>query len=786
MFLSMNWICDFVDLSGLDKLQLIKQFSLSTAEVENEIFFRGGELSGVVVAEIVSCEPHPESKKLHLLKVDIGEEEPVDVVCGAPNARKGVKTAFAKLGAKLGDIEITPRGLAGYTSYGMCCSEKEIGVSDDNSGIMELDPALKNGVDLKDIFAIDDIIFEVDNKSLTNRPDLWGHYGIAREFAALSGRELKPIETVELEAFKDLPPVSVEVKDELCCRYSSIQVENVTKTVSPVDMRIRLYYCGMRSINLLTDLTNYLMLEMGQPMHAFDARKVENIRVQRFDKPFKFKTLDSIERDIDENTLMICNGDTPVAIAGIMGGLDSEIVADTTTLTLESANFDAVSIRKSSVRLSHRTDASARYEKCLDPEMTKTAVGRFLKLLKDIDPEIRVVSSFTDVYKKHYAPVILDFDKKFVDRYTGIEISNERIVKTLTDLGFEVTNTGDEFSVKVPSWRATKDVTIKADIIEEITRIYGYDNFEINTALAPLYPIASETEKTVEDKIKDLLVHDFGLHEVHSYIWAYYDEFKALGIEVENNVRLVNATNPNIETLRNSLIPTQLCQVNYNTQFSPDFGIFEIGRAVKGLKENGLCDEHKNLAVTLFSKTESIEKLYYRLRDMLCVLGLSIKHAELTFAPKKASHKWQHPKNLNAVFCGGREIGEIGLIYPTVSKKLDKKAAIVYAEIDVAEFARTEFNNIKYSEVSRFPEMSVDLNFMSDTFLPVREAIEKLNCALIKKFGVIDTYADANGKSITTRLIFAHPERTLTGDEVKEQTDKLIALLAEKSIFLKQ
>ena len=171
---------------------------------------------------------------------------------------------------------------------------------------------------------------------------------------------------------------------------------------------------------------------------------------------------------------------------------------------------------------------------------------------------------------------------------------------------------------------------------------------------------------------------------------------------------------------------------------------------------------------------------------MLCVLGLSIKHAELTFAPKKASHKWQHPKNLNAVFCGGREIGEIGLIYPTVSKKLDKKAAIVYAEIDVAGFARTEFNNIKYSEVSRFPEMSVDLNFMSDTFLPVREAIEKLNCALIKKFGVIDTYADANGKSITTRLIFAHPERTLTGDEVKEQTDKLIALLAEKSIFLKQ
>ena len=786
MFLSMNWICDFVDLSGLDKLQLIKQFSLSTAEVENEIFFKGSDINGIAAAEIISCEPHPESKKLHLLKVDIGEKEPVDVVCGAPNARVGIKTAFAKIGAKLGDIEITPRDLAGYTSYGMCCSEKEAGISDDHSGIMELDASVKNGTDIKELFAIDDIIFEVDNKSLTNRPDLWGHYGIAREFAALAGRELKPIETVDLEAFKDLPPVSIDVKDELCLRYSSIKVENVTKTVSPVNMRIRLYYCGMRSINLLTDLTNYLMLEMGQPMHAFDARKAENIRVQRFDKPFRFKTLDNVERDIDENTLMICNGDTPVAIAGIMGGLDSEIVDDTTTLTLESANFDAVSIRKSSVRLAHRTDASARYEKCLDPEMTKTAVGRFLKLLKDTDPGIKVVSSFTDVYKKHYAPVVLDFDKKFVDRYTGIEISSERIVKTLTDLGFEVTNTGDDFSVKVPSWRATKDVTIKADIIEEITRIYGYDNFEVNTAFAPLYPVAPETEKTVEDKIKDLLVHDFRLHEVHSYIWAYYDEYKALGIDVENNVKLVNATNPNIETLRRSMIPTQLCQINYNTQFSPDFGIFEIGRVVNGLKENGLCDEHKNLAITLFSKTDGIEKLYYRLREILCALGGSVKHAQMTFVPKTASHNYQHPKNLNAVFCGGREIGEIGVVYPTISAKIDKKAAIVFAEIDVNEFAAADFNNLKYEEISKFPEMSIDLNFMSDTFMPIREALTELNCGLIKKVSVIDTYTDENGKSITTRLIFSHPERTLTGEEVKEKTDALIAILAKRNIFLKQ
>ena len=381
MFLSMNWISDFVDLSGLDKLELIHQFSLSTAEVENDIFFKGSELSGVVVAEIVSVENHPDSKKLHLLKVDAGDGQLTDVVCGAPNVRVGMKTAFAKVGAKIGDITIAPRKLAGFTSCGMCCSEAEIGISDDNSGIMDITDVAANGTDLKALYEIDDIVFEVDNKSLTNRPDLWGHYGIAREFAALAGRPLKPLDTEELSVYDSLQKVDLKIEDPLCYRYSCLQVENIRRSVSPVNMRIRLYYCGMRAINFLADLTNYLMLEMGQPMHAFDSRKVEKIRIKRFDKPFEFQTLDGVKRHVDENTLMICNDNTPVAIAGIMGGLDSEIVEDTTTLTLESATFDAASIRKSTVRLAHRTDASMRYEKSLDPEMTDVAIARFLNLL---------------------------------------------------------------------------------------------------------------------------------------------------------------------------------------------------------------------------------------------------------------------------------------------------------------------------------------------------------------------------------------------------------------------
>lgn len=788
MFLSMNWISDFVDLSGLDKLKLINQFSLSTAEVENDIYFKGSDLSGVVVAEIKSVENHPDSKKLHLLKVDAGESELTDVVCGAPNVRVGMKTAFAKVGAKIGEIEIAPRKLAGYLSNGMCCSEKEIGISDDNSGIMEITDDIPNGTDLKSVYAIDDIIFEVDNKSLTNRPDLWGHYGIAREFAALSGRPLKNIGGVDLSKYDSLPKVDMKIEDSLCQRYSCLQVENIKRTVSPVDMRIRLYYCGMRAINFLADLTNYLMLEMGQPMHAFDSRKVEKIRIKRFDTPFTFQTLDGVERNIDENTLMICNDNTPVAIAGIMGGLDSEIVDDTTTLTLESATFNAASVRKSTVRLAHRTDASMRYEKCLDPEMTVTAIARFVELLQKYDDGASVVSALTDDYAYHYDNVELKFDKAFVDKYTGIDISNDTIVKTLKSLGFGVELENDSFTVDVPSWRATKDVTMKADIIEEITRIYGYDNFDVHTAVAPLYPVRPSIEKTVEDKIKDLLVKRFSLHELHSYVWSYYDELKAIGLDADGVIKLDGATNPNIETIRRSIIPTQLCQVKSNTSFALRFGIFEIGRVVTGLDENNNCIEKKKLAITLFSKIAPVSVLFYKLRDILEIMSDDIKHKPLTFEAKQAEYPYQHPVNLNRVFCDGVEIGEIGIVYPTVQKKIDKKASIVYAEIDVEAFANIENASIQYIEPSRFPEMEIDLSFISKTFAPISIAIEEAKSPLVKNVYVTDIYEDENdgSKSITTRIVFAHPERTLTKEEVTEVTDKIIAALKEKGIELKQ
>ncbi|MBQ9471762.1 MAG: phenylalanine--tRNA ligase subunit beta [Ruminococcus sp.] len=786
MFLSMNWIKEFVDLSGLDDIELINRFSLSTAEVENDIQFKGSDISGIVVAEIKSVEPHPESKKLHLLKVDAGEPELTDVVCGAPNVRVGMKTAFAKVGAKIGDIEIAPRPLAGYMSYGMCCSEKEIGISDDNSGIMDITDDVKNGTDLKDIYAIDDIIFEVDNKSLTNRPDLWSHYGIAREFAAIAQRPLKALDFDDLSAYDGLPKVDMKIEDPLCYRYSCLQFENISRSVSPVDMRIRLFYCGMRAINFLADMTNYLMLEMGQPMHAFDSRKVENIRVKRFDKEFEFETLDGVERHIDSDTLMICNGDTPVAIAGIMGGLDSEIVDDTHTLTLESATFDAASIRKSTVRLSHRTDASMRYEKSLDPELTVAAIARFVFLLKKYDSGIEVVSALTDDYAYKYPQVTLSFDKAFVDKYTGIEIDNDTIVGTLERLGFGVTYSEDNFTVDVPSWRATKDVTIKADIIEEITRIYGYDNFEIHTADAPLFPTRPEPVKQDEDSVKDILVKHFNLHELHSYVWNYADELKALGIANVGEIKLEGATNPNIETIRKTMIPTQLCQVRSNLGWADEFGIFEVGRVVSGMTDDNLCIENKLLGITLYKKGMDVRSLYFRMKTIIETLADEIKHKKVSYKRAETSFDWEHPVNLNSVIIDGEVIGRIGLIHPSVMKKLDKRASVVFAELDMDKLAAVENASISYEEPSKFPGIEIDLSFLTSRFAPIKEAIERAACELIRSVEVIDIYEAGDASSIAVRLTFADSSRTLTREEVTAVTDGIVADLGQNGVNLKK
>ncbi|MBO5230386.1 MAG: phenylalanine--tRNA ligase subunit beta [Clostridia bacterium] len=786
MFVSINWIKDYVDLDGLDIKKLIESFTLATAEVE-DIIEKGADVQNVVVGEILSVENHPNSNKLHLLKVDAGEKV-CNIVCGAPNVAVGQKVALALAGGRVCGGEIKVATVAGYESEGMCCSEKELGISDDHSGIMELDPSLKNGTNIKDIFPIDDIIFEVDNKSLTNRPDLWGHYGIARELAALSGRELKPLEMGDLSYDGD-EKVDVKIgREDLVYRYSCIKMDNITKNKSPLDMRIRLYYCGMRGINLLADVTNYIMLEIGQPTHAFAGNSIDKIVVTTPDEKIKFTTLDGVERDIDEETLMICNGNTPVGIAGIMGGLESEIVEDTGSVVLESANFDGVSIRKSSSRLGHRTDASARYEKMLDPELTMDAVGRFVKLVKDIDSGARVASKITDEYVRKYPEITLSFDKKYVDRYTGIDISDEQINKTLTALGFAVDYDNGEYTVKVPSWRATKDVTIKADIIEEITRIYGYDNFEITTTNSPLKPVPNDYARLEDAEAKDILVKKYGFHEVHSYVWCDGRKFKKLGIEVEDNVKVLNIENSDNGVLRNSMLPTLLTIAQENKDFAEKYSIFEIGRVVDGTDENGLCNERKHLGAVIYDKSGNEKAAYLKAVEIInCLIG-EIKQKKAGYNKIAPVSAWQHPKNTAEILIDGKRVGILCAMHPANRAKLDKTAAAVCFEIDMDIFSSIDANSISFREPSTQQSTYYDLSLVlaeNTKYSDLAACWEALNLAELETAKVIDTYEKDGIKSVTVRLIFAAMDRTLEMEEVQGWIDTILSNLGKIGVTLR-
>ncbi len=786
MFVSINWIKEYVDLEGLDIKKLINSFTLATAEVE-DIIVKGEDLRDVVVGEILSIENHPNSKKLHLLKVD-GGDRIYDVVCGAPNVRENMKIAFVKAGGRVPAGEITKATVAGYESEGMCCSAFELGLSDDKSGLMEIDVDAPNGTNLKDIYPIDDIIFEVDNKSLTNRPDLWGHYGIAREFAALTDRELKPLPLSDL-AYDGDEKIKVTVgREDLVYRYSCVKMDNITKNVSPFAMQIRLYYCGMRGINLLADLTNYIMLEMGQPTHAFDANKIDEIVVDTPKADCKFTTLDNTERDITTDTLLIQNGSTPVAIAGIMGGLDSEIVGDTNAVVLECANFDGVSVRKSSSRLGLRTDASARYEKMLDPEMTVTAAKRFAYLLQSIDEGARVASQLTDEYVRKYPEISISFDKAYVDKYTGIDISEERILKTLTALGFDVTKDGEEFKVKVPSFRATKDVTIKADIIEEITRIYGYDNFSIITTKSPLKPVKSSPVRAQSNEMKDILVKHYNLHEVHSYIWCDVRKYKKLGIEVEDNVKVLNIESSDNGTLRNSMIPTLLSAVSDNKDYSESYGIFEIGRVAAGIKDDGTANERRRLGIVLFDKTISEKDLFFKAVSMVNEIFLQIKHKAPVLAKVAPSHAWQHPKNTASISCDGVCVGTINTLHPSNAQKLDKNGVAVCIEIDVDDFITIGGDNISFVEPSTQQSTYYDLSLiMKDgiTFADLSECWNALELKELNSVKVIDTYEKDDIKSITVRLIFSSKEKTLEMDEVQGWIDAILENLKKIGIEMR-
>lgn len=783
MFVSMNWIKEYVDFGNQDVTSLIKRFTLSTAEVE-DIIYKGSEVSGVIVAEIKTVEPHPNSKKLHLLTVDTGSKI-CNVVCGAPNVEVGQRVAFAPEGSTVVGGKITKATVAGFESEGMCCGEDELGISDDHSGLMAIDVDCPLGTDIKSIYDIDDIIFEVDNKSLTNRPDLWGHYGIAREFAVLAGSPLKPLPLTE-PVYSGNEKIDVKInRPDIAYRYSCCRFKNITRNVSPTNWRIRLYYCGMRAISLLVDLTNLIMLEVGQPTHAFDGTGIKSITVDTPKAPLQFKTLDSIQRNIDTDTLLIYTNDQPSAIAGIMGGEESEIEGDSNSVVLESATFDGVSIRKSSVRLGHRTDASMRYEKMLDPELTMTAVYRFWNMLQSVDSGATVDSKISDEYVKKYPTIQLDIDKNYIDRYTGIDIPSDTIFATLTALGFETKRDGDKFNVTVPSWRATKDVSLKADLVEEVSRIYGYDNFAITSTQSLLKPEKSLPSRDEDNRIKDLLVKRYNMHEVHSYIWFEGKKLYDIGIEVEENPKLMNTVTPENSVLRNSMLPTILTFAYENKSYGDAYSIFEIGRVVEGTDKDGNCNERRKLGVVLFDKRKTEKQTYFDAVEIINTMVKSIKHSSVSYQKTEVEHLWQHPKNTSNILVDGVKIGSLCTLHPFNAQKIDKNAAIVCIEIDMEIFNQLEIKDMQFHDISKFPAIDYDISLVlpkSVMFNNVKAKIDGMKVPDLADTSVIDVYELEDETSVTVRFCFSAFDRTLVMDDVQESVNKIVAELEKDGI----
>ena len=786
MYISLNWIKDFVNLDGLDVNEIANKFTLSCAEVEG-LIYKGNNFSNVISAKIETVQDHPNSKKLHILQVNTGKDT-VQVVCGAPNVREGMVTAFAQIGAKIGDITIGQATLAGVESNGMCCSGKELDITDDNSGIMDLGDNTKIGVDLKKLLPVEDVLIDVDNKSLTNRPDMWGHYGIAREIAAITGRKLGeyPVDNTD---YSKLPSLNVKVESESCNRYSALRVENISKNVSPLEMQIRLYYCGMRAISLLADLTNYIMLELGQPMHSFNGSKVESIVVRDVEEDTNFTTLDGTDRVLPKGTMVIDLNSEIGAIAGVMGGLSSEIESDTTSTFLESANFDCVKVRKTATALGLRSESSARYEKSLDPEMTETALRRYVKLLFGIDAGAKVVSSLTDVYVNKYPLITIEVEKSYIDRYAGIDISKERMLDILNSLGFVVKTKGDTFVISVPTWRATKDISIKADIVEEITRVYGYDNI---TAIPNAQPVTLNRlglDIVRDYDIKYALADRYNMHEIHSYIWEDAIVNKTMGIETESYIRLVNSLQKDNDDIRSSMLPTIIRAVANNKRYADNYGLFEIGHIVTGMKDE-LAVEEQAIGMAWVVNKNNLSEGLIAAKDCIQYIFEFVLKLPVKFVVANNNKNYIAAKNYYNIVVDGTVVGELGMVSPIVQHKIAKDTYTVVAQVNMTKVNTFAPVNHKVDKVSKFPVTTLDFNFVlgqDEVYGKIENIANTIKTDLTYKVQLVDIFLNKedNTKSYTIRYFVTSMDHTLSSAEIETFHKTVIETFEKNAVKLK-
>ena len=790
MILSLNWLKELVDIEGISPEEIVKRITLSTAEVEG-VTNKGDDMDDVVIAKVVTCEK-VEGTHLNLLSVDDGSGELLQIATGAPNVYAGMVTALVRVGGMVAGHKIKKARLAGIDSFGMCCSEAELGIGSDDDGIIDFKGlSCPLGTNLKDLYPITDTLIEIDNKSLTNRPDLWGHYGFARELSVIFNREMKKLDTLDLSKYENLPSLEIKVDTPSCFRYSALRVENVRQNKSPMEMKIRLNYCGLRDINLLADLTNYVMLELGTPMHAFDSSKVDGIIVREANIGEKLLTLEGEEHEISKGSLLICNKDnTPVAIAGIKGGKLSGISDETTGFTLESAVFEASAIRKTSKAIGLVTDASQRYEKSLDPEMTDFAIARLVKHLQNIDAGIQIQSRLSDVVNYERQEIKIDVNCDFIRNRIGAEISNEFIVETLTKLGFKVSAQNGDLTVVVPSYRATKDVSIKEDLVEEIARLYGYDNIVPTTLALEVLPVSQDSTHIMEYKTKRLLAEKYNFNEVHSYIWNYTEFNSSIGVDSPSHLTLIDSSNSGQSGIRSELALSLIKFFSENKNNFNEIKIDEIGRVVVGKDENNLAIEEKHLACLISSSQKTEKELYFEMKKVVENIASSLAKVQVAY-DTTIEKDLLHPNMRTAVIVNDESVGYFGVVHPNVMAKLDKKINVVVLELDFNKFMQFTNSAKTYKPISKYQTVELDFNFLvpkNMTYVQLEEVIKNFRCKMNMSYRLKDIYENESFgafRSETFTFAINSSEHTLSANEIDNFSRRLTEHMKNAGINLR-
>ena len=796
MHISTNWLGRHVDLSGVDLDALALRFTLAVAELEG-VERVGGHLDAhIVVGHVLEVTPIA-GKHVRVTRVDTGAHGVRTILCGAPNVAAGQDVVVALPGARLGDLEIAVATVAGVESHGMIASERELGLSEDHAGILVLDGAPAPGTVFASAYPVADTLYEVDNKSLTHRPDLWGHRGIAREVAALLGR---PLIAQDLDvAYTADRPLAVSVEDPAACpRYSAVALDGVTIAPSPLWLRLLLARVGTRPINNVVDATNFVMLDTGNPLHAFDRREIGGaaIVVRRARPGERFTTLDGQARALEPTDLLIADAERGVALAGVMGGENSEIKPDTTAIVLEAANFDAATIRVTAQRLGLRTESSARFEKSLDPRLVADASRAFCRLVLELCPGARVTSAFMDVAAPYPAATHIQLPVALVERRLGAALGAARIREILTDLAFDVADAGDGvFDVTVPSWRATKDIAIKEDLIEEVGRIHGYDNITPEPPEVKLIRPDANARKRFEHAVRGYLAQTIGLDELQTYSFDFEPLLVRIGFDPGERLALKNPISAEMPHLRRSLVPALLGAAEKNTRGFESVRCFEIGRVFHprtGARTSGAADADAlaDQPVMLAGLVGDLDagpgaELFFELKGALAGLAGAVDRAPLAVRGGGVSWPWAHPVRQATLSLGDAVIGHIAELHPAVAQKLELRQRVAIFELDLDAWRCSAQTPPHYQPLPKFPSVFRDFAVIVHRNTPAGDVAAAIQAAAPERITNVAFQSVYTGagvpeghKSLAWSVTLRHPERTLADREVREVEARIWSQLA--------